>query len=555
VTVGKTIDLVSSSISAPQSHPAIAAGSTSYLVTWADGRSGKDFHLYAGLVDPEGAPVGAPTKITEDPLDASGPLGSTVAFAYGAWLVAWSSGNDVRARVVGLDGKPSGSVVVVSRGAGASGAIALSADGPSWVAAFRDDRTGVPRILAARIDGSGKVLDPDGIVLGDGLRPLVVSASFGSGQAYVAWLDEIGEPAAAYLDTTKLTKTPVAIAKPPLHGIVAAGNNLATLAIERFDDTGALYGAIGDTTFVFPTPMRLLSKIDARAVASPSWDGSKFVFAYGDFASDVRAQRIRTTGVSLDEPSILVRSGFVEHPQVAIASIGNHRSFVVYTEHDVGDPSNARVRGTPLSATGARGERCMTSAECESGFCVDSFCCDRACDGACERCTGGNCLVRTGTPRPGRCPAPTERCRIAWCDGKDANTCTQYVTRGSLCKVPHCADDVLENAGVCTPEGECRDMEPKTVACAPYRCASKGTQCLPSCSKDGDCVEGYTCRDSKCTEADWIRKIEHHVDPGCNCRMVVPREPTSRPALAAFALAGAILARRRRSRRPLSSPR
>src|SRR5215468_7265535 len=39
------------------------------------------------------------------------------------------------------------------------------------------------------------------------------------------------------------------------------------------------------------------------------------------------------------------------------------------------------------------GQACGMGTQCESGFCIDGVCCDRACDGQCEACDvkAGHC--------------------------------------------------------------------------------------------------------------------------------------------------------------------
>ena len=68
----------------------------------------------------------------------------------------------------------------------------------------------------------------------------------------------------------------------------------------------------------------------------------------------------------------------------------------------------------------ANGKACSVAAECQSSFCTDGVCCDKACGGQCESCsaTPGTCTPVSGTPRGGRpacipgatCNAATSAC-------------------------------------------------------------------------------------------------------------------------------------------------
>jgi hypothetical protein len=90
----------------------------------------------------------------------------------------------------------------------------------------------------------------------------------------------------------------------------------------------------------------------------------------------------------------------------------------------------------------AAGSACnaTTPGDCKSGYCVDGVCCDRACDGVCERC------------------------------------------------------DLPGKVGTCTP----LDGAPRTVsACAPFASCKAGA-CSATCNLDGDCVSSAYCAAGKC---------------------------------------------------------
>lgn len=109
------------------------------------------------------------------------------------------------------------------------------------------------------------------------------------------------------------------------------------------------------------------------------------------------------------------------------------------------------------------GGACDPTTECESGFCVDNFCCDEACSGDCRTCkaTPGTCTnAPTGLPNRG--------CQ---------STCTP-------------SGDVSN--GTCNSSGNC-DLV--IVACTNgTRCSETTKTCSSACTSSPDsCPPGYTC--------------------------------------------------------------
>ncbi len=113
------------------------------------------------------------------------------------------------------------------------------------------------------------------------------------------------------------------------------------------------------------------------------------------------------------------------------------------------------------------GVPCTVGGECLSGFCVDSVCCDVACDSPCTACS----KARKGAGADGAC-GPV----AAGTDPK--NSCTDD---GS----PSCQQD-----GACDGSGACRKYASQ-AACSPTAC-TKGSDCT-----SGFCVDGVCC-DSAC---------------------------------------------------------
>ena len=166
------------------------------------------------------------------------------------------------------------------------------------------------------------------------------------------------------------------------------------------------------------------------------------------------------------------------------------------------------------------GARCFGGADCNTGTCIDGYCCDSACDGACKSCKEigheGQCVsvapggddvhkicADTGSPTCGK---------NGKCDA--AGGCAFY-PKGTLCGTASCSADATMVTGpsVCAGDGSPCPAQ-VTTACAPYRCATDGSPgCEVSCGEcsyygadmgppiSGSCAAGSSCVDH-CLMAD-----------------------------------------------------
>ncbi len=101
----------------------------------------------------------------------------------------------------------------------------------------------------------------------------------------------------------------------------------------------------------------------------------------------------------------------------------------------------------------ANGQTCAANESCASGFCVDGLCCDTACNGACQACSG---------TRPGVCSAyvagtdPEKEC-----DGMGTGICAAACDGVGACRFPS-QNATCGSCGNCNM-GTCREP----VACQP----------------------------------------------------------------------------------------
>lgn len=180
-------------------YPAVAFDGTNYLVTWLDYRSGWQADIYAtrvstgGVVlDSAGIPVSA-----EPEYDQVLPA---VVFGGGRYLVVWSDyRNEQAPDIYGARVNTSGQVldpdgVLVSWGIVSPTQYAPVAafDGNNYLVVWEDYRNGYDGdIYGARVTPQGQILDPDGIPIATGWQYQYTPAvAFDGTNYFVTWVDE-----------------------------------------------------------------------------------------------------------------------------------------------------------------------------------------------------------------------------------------------------------------------------------------------------------------------------------------------------------------------------
>jgi hypothetical protein len=145
------------------------------------------------------------------------------------------------------------------------------------------------------------------------------------------------------------------------------------------------------------------------------------------------------------------------------------------------------------------GGSCQTNTECLSDKCVDGFCCNSPCNGACEACnlTGkqGECTaVAKGVNDP---HAICKKEDIATCKTTgtcDGNRACAVYEANAVCKASTCTVNTFAGASKCDGAGNC--VAGSTSLCAPFACAA--TACVQTCKADNECVGGNLCINGSC---------------------------------------------------------
>jgi hypothetical protein len=149
-----------------------------------------------------------------------------------------------------------------------------------------------------------------------------------------------------------------------------------------------------------------------------------------------------------------------------------------------------------------QGQICSTGTQCASGFCVDGYCCNNACNGTCRACnlapSPGTCTFYAPNTDPeGECPDDgASSCqRDGMCDG--AGACRLY-SSSTVCVAQSCTGSTQFNARLCNGSGTCTTGT--TTNCSPYTCGT--TACRTSCTDNTQCVSGYQCAGGQCKQVN-----------------------------------------------------
>jgi hypothetical protein len=148
--------------------------------------------------------------------------------------------------------------------------------------------------------------------------------------------------------------------------------------------------------------------------------------------------------------------------------------------------------GDICGGTKGPGSACSGASECDSGFCADSVCCNRACTGSCEACdvaaSPGTCttLAANASPRASRtaCLGSTAPC-AGKCNG--ASAACFYASSSTPCGSASCNANNYQAVGSCNSSGSC--VMPDPQACPDGCVATSG--CTGTChAGDVQCSSG-----------------------------------------------------------------
>jgi hypothetical protein len=157
-----------------------------------------------------------------------------------------------------------------------------------------------------------------------------------------------------------------------------------------------------------------------------------------------------------------------------------------------------------------QGTACGAADQCQTGNCVDGFCCDTACNTQCQACSNALTGDANGTcenVNPGTAdPSGTCKTLAATSCGTDGLCATggvcQFYGGSTVCVTASCSTvtNSQTTQGLCSGSGTCAGST--TSSCAPYVCGATAS-CLTSCPSndaigDGSCAAGDWCNGTTC---------------------------------------------------------
>lgn len=231
------------------------------------------------------------------------------------------------------------------------------------------------------------------------------------------------------------------------------------------------------------------------------------------------------------------------------------------------------------------GQSCTSPSECASGFCAQGVCCDRACNGACERCDQSGTGTCQALALPEVCPQARgcqggELYQRMTCDGLSADCvpvdsalcaalgCTAASNGDAYCT--ECDDaHPCGLAGQSCVEGRCQQPQPfcrdtstlqggdgALTPCAPTQiCVNAACREYTACTTNAECLpEGGACTYGKCIPPGSVPPLAIippvEFDGNCGCRLpgAPPGPAPTLVAMLVIVLAGLRVRRVRRWR-------
>lgn len=399
-----------------QSNPAATMSAGNFFVVWQDSRGGLDRDIFGARVSAAGAvldPAGTAIAVaTGDQLVPEIATNGTVSLV--VWQDRRSGQHDIFAALVdnATGALTLGDIVICDvAGDQTAPSAAFDATTGQFLVVWSDNRINTdPNVFGARVSAAGGVLDPDGVLIsGAANGQFKPRTTFVNNTALVAWEDR-------RIDT-----------QGDIFGArVRLGAGLTVLDAAGFSISGTAAG--------LQTHVAVSALSGSYLVA---WTDGRNVNATG---TDIFGQQIGVSG-SLNGAAFAISIDPANEDAPALSDAATNVTRIAYTRERT-DLQTIRIQSRTIGVSAGTGQACSNDAQCSTGFCVDSRCCDTACGGNnrgdCQACraslTGGV---------DGTCsliPA-TSICRNyanTFCDLRELCTGTS----------PECPEDIGRNEGL-----------------------------------------------------------------------------------------------------------
>ncbi len=361
-----------------QYYPEAAFCSGGFMVVWQDLRSGTEWDVYGSRVSAAGSvldPAGIPILT-----GYSHQWVPDIASDGTAFLVAWAdgraTGSDTHSDIYGTRVDVSGVVLDPGGFAVSTAALmqhwpAVAYDGANYVIAWEDKRSGSCDTYAARVNSSGAVIDPSGILVCSATDEQYYPAVASEGAAcLVVWDDH------RFGTDWNIFGTPLAadgsVAEPD--GVLISSKlnpNSQYFPAVAFDGTN--YLVVWDDTYEGPLEI-FAARVDSlgnvldvnsipvstapgdQAEPTVAFDGTNYFVVWEDLRSatewDIYGARVSTSGVVLDPAGIPICTAVSHQWCPSVAFDGTNYLVVWGDARSSGTDQQADIYGTRVTTAG-----------------------------------------------------------------------------------------------------------------------------------------------------------------------------------------------------------
>lgn len=365
-----------------QQLPSVAANGTDWLVVWANDRGDGSNDIYGvrldrvgSVLDPGGIPIGVAANNQSTPAVAAGGT---------HWLVVWQDGRSgLSDDVYGARITRAGTVVdaggiPISTVVNSEYSPAVASNGTDWLVVWADDRNAASfplcrNIYAVRVNSTGKVLDPGGIVISalDCYQDFPSAAARGA-DWLVVWMDTRSfqstsydiygarvDPSGKVLDPEGI---PVGVAAASQQFPSAAANGDDWLVVWTDDRSGGnwdIYGArvSGTGTVLDPHGLAISAASDNQTFPSVASNGTDWLVVWMDYRNeastsyDIYGSRVDRSGTVLEREGIAICTADNEQDFPAVAANGTDW-LVGWMDYRNGASTGYDIYGARVGRTG-----------------------------------------------------------------------------------------------------------------------------------------------------------------------------------------------------------
>lgn len=310
-----------------QRYSSLAFDGTNYLVVWEDFRSGFNWDIYGTRVSQMGSVIDMNGFILSAEVNFQySPVG---AFDGTNYLVAWEDRrNGLDSDVYGARVNPTGIIldsisIAISTAADWQGNPSVAFDGTNYLVVWDDWRSGDHLdIYGARINQTGLILDPEGIIISAALNTQgYPSVTFDGINYFVVWVDyRSGDTSDIYgtrINQAGIVLDPDGIAISTATNyqwnpsLIFDGINYFVVWDDRRNDYGDLYGARVNQAGVVIDTNGIIISATTGSQRSPaiSFDGTNYFVVWQDIRSgdfDIYGARVNLGGIVLDTNGIVI---------------------------------------------------------------------------------------------------------------------------------------------------------------------------------------------------------------------------------------------------------